>query len=541
MHLQHPDGFLVIDAHYTMGFLPGGMTTMRNILYLLAVTFVLPAFAAPLELKLKQGVLVGDKVAAVASFKGIPFATPPVGERRWKEPEPAAGWQGKRLATSFSPECIQLPFPEGSMFTRPSAPTSEDCLYLNVWSASIGGNKLAPVMVWIHGGGLTMGSGASSIYDGTNLAKQGIVLVSINYRLGPMGYFAHSELTTESEHNSSGNYGTLDQIAALRWVQENISAFGGDPGNVTIFGESAGSWSINHLAASPLAKDLFHKGIGQSGAKFDPMPMLSKEANNVPAAEATGARFVAHLEVENIVQARELTAADVIKGFSTFQAQTFSQPNVDGWVFPDHIARIYYAGKQNNVSLILGSNADEGTNLLPPQEKDAAKATFTQFGGDFVDQLLDVYQFDKDYQGATHAMFRDMIFTWNMSRWATLASDKNKNTWLYYFTFEPPTPMDGKLGAYHAAEIRYVFNNVDVTFDDSKPSRTEKKLGKLLSEYWVNFAKTGTPSAKRGTTWPAYNRASKQYLQLDKKLEVKSHLLQQEQNIVDAVMMRAWD
>ncbi|MDG1205108.1 MAG: carboxylesterase family protein [Pseudomonadales bacterium] len=499
------------------------------------------AMAAPLELETEQGVLVGEQSGTVASFKSIPFAVPPIGDLRWKEPKAAPAWRGKRLATEFSPQCSQEPYPLGSMFTRPSPPSSEDCLYLNVWTANVDAEKPAAVMVWIHGGALTRGTGGSAFYDGTKLAEKGVVLVTINYRLGPFGYLAHSELTQESEHSSSGNYGTLDQIEALKWVQNNIASFGGDPSNVTIFGESAGSWSVNHLTASPLAAGLFQRAIGQSGAKFDPMPLLLSESDSVPSAQATGERFAEHLEAKEIAQLRRLSSDEILDGFATFESQSLSQPNVDGWVFPDHIAKIYRDGKQNDVSLLIGSNADEGTNLMAaPKDANSAHKMFEQMGGEFTDQLLAVYNFEKDFTSASYAMFRDMIFTWNMTRWATLASDRNKDTWLYYFTFVPPAPMEGKLGAYHAAEIRYVFNNESTTFDGSKATRSEAKLGDMLSDYWVNFAKTGVPSSEKGTAWPRYDRVDMSYMTIDKKFEVKRNLLQRELNIVNAIMARRW-
>lgn len=500
------------------------------------------ALAAPVELEMQQGTLIGEQAGTVASFKSIPFAVPPIGDRRWKEPVAAPAWRGKRLATAFSPQCSQEPYAQGSMFTSPSPPSSEDCLYLNVWSANVNAEKPAAVMVWIHGGALTRGTGGSAFYDGTKLAEKGVVLVTINYRLGPFGYLAHSALTQESEHGSSGNYGTLDQIAALQWVQNNIASFGGDPSNVTIFGESAGSWSVNHLTASPLAAGLFQRAIGESGAKFDPMPLLTTESNSVPSAQATGERFAEHLGAKEIAQLRRMTSDEILDGFATFKSQGFSQPNVDGWVFPDHIAKIYRDGKQNVVSLLIGSNADEGTNLMaPPKEAESAAKMFEQMGGDFTDQLLAVYNFEENFVSASYAMFRDMIFTWNMSRWATLASDRNKDTWLYYFTFAPPAPMQGKLGAYHAAEIRYVFNNESFTFDGSKATRSEAKLGDMLSDYWVNFAKTGIPSSEKGPVWPRYDRVDMSYMTIDKKFEVKQNLLQRELNIVNAIMARRWD
>jgi para-nitrobenzyl esterase len=247
------------------------------------------AFVPPGNVKVEGGLISGTTADGVRSFKGIPYAAPPVGELRWKAPQPIVSWQGVRACNAFGPDCPQAPYTQNSLYYSAPRPQSEDCLYLNVWTAA-NANAKRPVLVWIHGGALTRGSGATPTYDGTNFAKQGVVLVTINYRLGPLGYLAHPELTSESPQHASGNYGVLDQIAALKWVQKNIAAFGGDPNNVTIFGESAGSWSVNVLVAAPLAKGLFQRAIGESGSTFGPLPKLTAaEQGGVAFAKAAGA------------------------------------------------------------------------------------------------------------------------------------------------------------------------------------------------------------------------------------------------------------
>src|ERR1700691_2054528 len=254
----------------------------------------------------------------VKVYKGIPFAAPPVGDLRWKGPKPAAAWQGVRAATQFSAACYQAPYPKASIYYRDPEPMSEDCLYLNVWSAAKSNKEHRPVMVCIHGGGLTRGSGAVPFYDGEALAKKGVVLVTINYRLGIFGFFAHPELTKESDRNASGNYALLDQIAALEWVKKNIAAFGGDAKRVTIFGESAGSWSVNYLTASPLAHGLFQRAIGESGAEFVPARKLAE-------MEQAGVKAAQSLKVNSIADLRGKSAAEV-------QAIMFqTAANVDGW------------------------------------------------------------------------------------------------------------------------------------------------------------------------------------------------------------------
>ena len=256
------------------------------------------AWAADEPLTIDTGKIAGARAGAdgkVRVYKGIPFAAPPVGKLRWQPPQPAAGWPGVRDCLEFGNTCPQQPYPAGSVYAQPPQPQSEDCLYLNVWTAADDAAAKLPVMVWIHGGALTRGSGSLGIYDGEALARRGVVLVTINYRLGPFGYLAHPALSRESSHGSSGNYGVLDQIAALEWVSRNIAAFGGDPARVTIFGESAGSWSVCALVASPLSKGLFHRAIGESGGCFAPMQFLKEARNGHPPAEKSGESLAASL------------------------------------------------------------------------------------------------------------------------------------------------------------------------------------------------------------------------------------------------------
>ena len=252
-----------------------------------------------------QGDLIGKLAPTndtVRMFLGIPYAAPPIASARWKPPATPESWTGERMATDYGPNCMQEPYPKGSFFYRPVRLSSEDCLYLNVWTSAHSDEK-RPVMVWIHGGALTRGSGARATYDGSNLAQKGIVLVTINYRLGVFGYFAHPELISESPNDAAGNYGLLDQVRALEWVQDNIAAFGGDPDNVTIFGESAGSWSVNLLSASPLAKGLFHKAIGERGARLDPRMTLSEATRDgSDLAAALGAASLADMRAVSAQQ-----------------------------------------------------------------------------------------------------------------------------------------------------------------------------------------------------------------------------------------------
>lgn len=533
-------------GNYELGsnktLLPGTRVTRLFVLLLVAVFSSMSVSAAEQPtLTAAQGKIVGLTGSDVHSFKSIPYALPPVGQRRWQAPEPAGGWSGVRDATAFSPACAQPPYPENSFYASASQPTSEDCLYLNVWTPDAKGK--APVMVWIHGGGLTRGSGANPVYDGTNLAQKGVVVVTINYRLGVFGYLAHPELRKESPNKSAGNYGTLDQVAALQWVQDNIAAFGGDANNVTIFGESAGSWSVNHMMATPLAKGLFHKAIGQSGAKFDPMPQLNKAGYGMLSAQRRGRDFAKAAGAKNLRQLRALPAQHLIETFSAGNYQGLSQPNVDGWVFPDHIGRLFAEGKYNRAALIVGSNADEGTTLTPgfaPQRKaDAIAMAQRQFGALF-DQYQRVYAPEADFSEAFLSSFRDGAFTWPMRQWARELSSRGEPVWLYYFDYAPPGPLSEKYGAYHAAEIRYVFENTDVTLGGASAKRQDRTLADVLSDYWVSFAKTGKPAATKGPQWPVYQAASGEYLHIKRKPVVASKLLVDEIAFFDEVGAARW-
>src|SRR5579864_1965522 len=302
------------------------------------------------NVRVEQGLLSGaeGKNPEVRVYRGIPYAAPPVGELRWKPPQPPASWQGVRDAKEFMKACWQNPYPSGSIYAAKLPPLSEDCLYLNVWTAAKSKKDHLPVMVWIHGGGFTRGDGISNAYDGENFARKGVVLVTINYRLGIFGFFAHPALTAESEHHASGNYGLEDQIAALKWVKKNIEAFGGDPKNVTIFGESAGSWAVNALMASPLAKGLFERVIGESGASFSPIKGLSE-------SEKAGEKLDPSIQSLRAKPAEELVKTN----------EQVVRPIVDGWVLPQSVAKIFSEGRQNDVALLVGFNADEGTTLVP--------------------------------------------------------------------------------------------------------------------------------------------------------------------------------
>jgi para-nitrobenzyl esterase len=457
---------------------------MPRLLFATIFAAILPLAAAINDpVRVEQGQLSGisGSTPDVRVYKGIPFAAPPVGDLRWRAPKPAADWPGVRKADHFSATCMQTPFPEGSLYYSEPQPVSEDCLYLNIWTAAKSASDKRPVMVWIHGGAFTRGSGSLPMYNGENLAKKGVVVVTVNYRLGAFGFFAHPELTGESDHHSSGDYGILDEIAALQWVQKNIAQFGGDPKRVAIFGESAGSWAVNVLVASPLTKGLFQRAIGESGGNFNKMTALAD-------LEKAGAR------AGSIKDLRAKSAEDIMKmmGFSV---------NVDGWLLPTDVITIFEKGQQNDVPVLIGSNADEGTAFMPAKMTVAGlQSTAKQRFGARAEEFSKIYPAasDEEAWAASAHLMRDQTFGLQMRTWARMQTKSGKSpAYLYYFSHVPPTA--GHYGAYHASEIAYVFGT-GRNWEDA-----DRKLSDIMSSYWVNFATSGNPNAKGLPEWRKYD------------------------------------
>jgi len=519
---------------------------------LLPAMFVLgtlAVLAAPLladdqPLRIDSGPISGQRVGAdgkIRAYKGIPFAAPPVGERRWQPPQPVAPWSLVRECREFGPVCPQAPYPAGSVYVQPPQPQSEDCLFLNVWTGATDPQERRPVMVWIHGGALTRGSGSLAPYDGEALARRGVVLVTINYRLGPFGYLAHPALSRESKQHSSGNYGVLDQIAALQWVQRNIAAFGGDPARVTIFGESAGSWSVCALLATPLSKGLFHRAIGQSGGCFAPMPHLSESRPDAPSAESAGQGFAKLLGLDQLEDPlpamRDKSADEILAAASKDPAQARVRACVDGWVFPLEISRIYSEGKQHAVPVIVGSNADEGTTLvgaLAPTSRTAFVASSQRKFGDQTERFLRIYPVADDAAARDAFLHsaRDEWFTWEMRTWATKMATVQAPAYLYYFTHVPPRADADKYSAYHAAEIVYVFDNLSKTPWQLAPA--DRQLADTMSAAWVRFAATGNPNGGTLPVWPAYEAQSQGYLEFGDTVKAGRELLKAECDFFDA-------
>src|SRR6478609_3579853 len=504
---------------------------------LIAVLLSTSALAANTDpVRVEQGLLAGTSgsSADVRVYRGIPFAAPPVGDLRWKAPQPAETWQGLRQAAEFSNACWQTQYPAAAaIYQAKLPPLSEDCLYLNIWTPAKSPKDKLPVMVWIHGGGFTRGFAGTHTYDGEVLAGKGAVIVTLNYRLGIFGFFAHPALSAESGHHASGNYALLDQIAALQWVQKNIAAFGGDPARVTIFGESAGSWAVNVLMASPLAKGLFQRAIGESGGSFSPMKTLA-EAESEGAALAVSLTLT--LAAGAKAEARDKSSAQSIlktlraepaeELLKASQAETV-RPMVDGWVLPQDIATIFAQGKQNDVPLIVGYNADEGTTLAPQAAN--LKATMFTAGvyqryGSQADAMLKIYPAASDEQAVSsfYSAYRDQVFGWEMRTWARTATKTgHQPAYLYYFSRRPPGPQSARLRAFHAAEIAYVFGTFVWPFpwEDA-----DKKLSDAMTSYWVNFAASGNPNGAGLTKWPAYNAKDDRALEFGDQIAVRSEI-----------------
>jgi para-nitrobenzyl esterase len=468
------------------------------------------ASSAP-QVKTGSGIVEGKEDGAVHAFLGIPYAAPPVGELRWKPPAPAAKWNGVRKATEFGAHCMQGKV-FGDMNFRDGG-GSEDCLTLNVWVPAKPSAAKLPVMVWIYGGGFVGGTTSEARQDGTHLAQQGVVVVSMNYRLGVFGFFVHPELAKESGRNAAGNYGLLDQVAALQWVHDNIAAFGGDPGNVTIFGESAGSFSVSAQMASPLAKGLFHKAIGESGGAGErPDPEAAEKSREVKdlklAASLLGTTTLAELRA---VPAQKLLDAFFKPGGENNFA---FGPDVDGYFLPEPTPAIFAAGQQNDVPLLAGWNHDEGSFEIAfsPQKPTAEslKAEAQKEFGEKAPEALKLYPTDTEdhVQRSALDFAGDRFIAWSTWWWMEAQSKTGKQP-IYRFRFDLGPPADSKgpqLGAYHSSEIEYVFGQLDSKAGIAwRPE--DRQLSEQMQKYWANFARSGDPNGLGLPKWPVYSAA----------------------------------
>jgi para-nitrobenzyl esterase len=434
-----------------------------------------------------------DAVAGVDRFLGLRYATPPVGALRWRGPQPLALKPGTVDAGAYGPSCVQ-PGRRGFEALYPPVPDerfSEDCLYLNVWKPAGTPRKPLPVMVWIHGGGFMEGSGSSPMNQGADLARKGVVVVTLNYRLGPLGFLVLPELAAESPHHVSGNYGLLDQIAALKWVHAHIGAFGGDPGKVTIIGWSAGSASVNALQATPLARGLFQRAIGHSGADMNPAAGIWR-LRTVAQANQYGRDYMKLLGARSLAELRAMPAQTLVDAKPKFWVL-----ENDGYVFPGEIYDIFASGRQTKVPLMAGASADEWTVLGPDQgwlhpRTEAERAEAARLYGP---------------PGKPNGHATSDATLWQARAWVRLnAKSGVRNSYLWFNTIAPPAPRrpDGvAMGAYHGSELAYVFRTQHLI--DFPWTAQDRKLSDTLSDYWVNFARTGDPNGAGVPKWPTYS------------------------------------
>ena len=473
------------------------------------------------KVQVEGGIITGMTNAGgnIQIFKGIPFAAAPLGDLRWKAPQPVVRWTGEKKCLDFGASPMQNtpePFgPWSEAWLIPKTPISEDCLYLNVWTGAKSPAEKKPVLVWIYGGGFGSGGAAVPLYDGEAMAKKGIVFVSVNYRVGVLGFLAHPELTKESPYHASGNYGLLDQIAGIKWVKNNIAAFGGDPDNITIAGQSAGSMSVNCLVASPLCKGLFRKAIAESGASFVSSPI--RKSTTLSQAEASGVQFAQTCNAKSISDLRKIPAEEL-------QKKQFGQagPIVDGYVLPHSIAEIFAAGKQNDVGLLTGWNEDDGVVFGKPKTALEFKTQAQAIYGPNASRFLKYYPAATDKEAAVSqaALSRDEIFGVQNYTWANIQAEHSKNkVWLYRFTRKlPATGEYVKYGAFHSGEIPYAYNNLELVHRCPWIS-VDYALAKNMSSYWANFAATGNPNGYGLPVWPSYNTTAYPTMLLGKTTE----------------------
>ena len=453
----------------------------------------------PGQISIDDGILQGKTEGDLTVFKGVPFAAPPVGDLRWKAPQPVEKWEGVKMATEYAPAPIQ-----GG---DPPSGKSEDCLYLNVWTPAKSFDEKIPVLVWIYGGGFSFGSTSEPVYSGERLAEKGVVLVSIAYRVGTLGFLAHPQLSAESPNQVSGNYGLLNMIAGLEWIQENIAAFGGDPDQVTIFGESAGGIAVSMLSASPLAKGLFHGAISQSGGSFGPPRPTTYPGENLKIledAEAAGEVYAENAGATSLTELRAIEADSLPGGWGSGSGW----PIIDGYVIPDDQYTLYEAGKYNDTPILVGYNSDEGASFTRTQDpKEFVAGVETRYG-EFADDLLEAYPVgDTTVPKTARDLSRDAAFGWHTWSWARLQAQTGESkAYFYYFDQHPDYPEDSPrfgYGSPHGQDVAYVFQHLDTLNPDF--SSTDEAISEAMATYWTNFAKNGDPNGESIPEWPAFS------------------------------------
>ncbi|NLD38584.1 MAG: carboxylesterase family protein [Desulfatiglans sp.] len=465
------------------------------------------------KVEVTGGTIEGIEEDGILTYKGIPFAAPPIGDLRWKAPAPVRPWSGIKKTDVFCDACMQTANAMGN-----TSPVSEDCLYINVWTPAKKTDEKLPVIYWVHGGGYSGGSTSTPMYDGMGFARKGVVMVSVAYRLGPFGFLAHPELSIESG-NGSGSYGMLDMVEGLKWVKDNIANFGGDPGNVTIFGHSAGGAAISLLAATPLTKGLFHRAICMSGGSFTPL-MTENQAGiglGLPAlklAESNGEQFLKELGAADIKAARALSADDIQNKLSGGMGGMRFRPVADGYVISNDLYSLYMAGNFNDTPVLLGHTSNEMGSFGGNQEltkADFEKQIKEQYGPQ-AELILSAYPHATDAEAtrASRDIRNDSSFSWNTWAWSRLQTQKGKNSaYQYYFDYNPGPP---DTGSGHGSDVPYAFQTlggVETTPED------DLELSDMISSYWANFAKTGNPNGQGLPEWPAFTETDQKVMVFD--------------------------
>jgi para-nitrobenzyl esterase len=502
---------------------------------LLLITLPIGIYAdekRPDIVQLDSGPISGRVEDGVRLFAGIPYAAPPIGELRWKPPQTIASWVQVRNATNFGPSCPQPKQQDTDKY-------SEDCLYLNVWTTAKKPEERQPVMVWIHGGAFNFGSGSQPEYNGKNLAKRGVVVVTINYRLGPLGFLVHPMLSKESTQGTSGNYGLLDQIAALKWVQKNIAAFGGNPDLVTIFGQSAGSRSVTLLMISPMTAGLFHRAIAVSGGPILGSEYLNPAFNgNMAGVSKMGQKLTSKLGCANAgdtlialraKSAQELVAAADCKT-SVFEEGLFFAPIYDGWVLPKDPLAVFSGGHQHDVPIIVGSMLNEGTFYLTDETELSIEKYKSFLKARFADNSEKAFEMfpAADAKDVARAIDHFLTVAANAQPARLVAQSmehKNAKSYLFQFTWRPDTAMARKLKVHHGVELAYVFGNMN---QSDGYHASDRELSRKMMDYWVNFVKTGNPNGQNLADWPAYQSKSDLNLEFSEPIHINKCLFKKE-------------
>jgi para-nitrobenzyl esterase len=511
---------------------------IRILTALLALILATPIMAQPV-VNAPAGAVRGEAQDGVNVFRGLPFAQPPVGRGRWRPPVELRPWRGTRDATSFGPVCVQPQPRPGSIYYEALPAMSEDCLTLNIWAPANARN--APVFVWIHGGALTGGSGRQAMYDGAAMARRGVIVVSINYRLGILGYLAHPGLSAESREGVSGNYGLLDQIAALRWVNRNIAAFGGNPANVTIAGESAGALSVMYLLAAPQARGLFAKAVVQSGYMVS-APELRSSRYGGPSAEQIGAVLMGLVGAPDLASLRATSAEALVAAAA--RTPYFPFLTVDGRTVPDQLVTIFDQGRQARVPVLAGFNSGEIRSLrflAPPPPADAAayEAAIRERYGDLADEFLRLYP----AANLAETMLlppRDALYGWTAERLAAKQTAAGAPGFLYYFDHSYPAADALNLHGFHAMEIPYMFGNARLAapaWPRAPDTPEERALSDAMLGYWTSFARSGTPTAEGRPAWQPYGTA-RSYMAFAGTPQPGTHLLPGMYELNEQVMCR---